>query len=362
MDQITKRQFQNTLAAAVRQRSIRYTESYSLSLRWEADSTGAVDDARQFQAILGLLNLPAAQELVLAVADQSPGWTLEEALRKILNTAILTQGRALIIIHYAGHALTKAGEFCFAEGAGKQRIIAAHKFVFSEVLPPTYEESYASKNVDVLFILDCCYASTALRTAETSDRIIEFIAASDDGSPRANSRPAMTLTNKLFIEIRRRRQEQHQYVEIADVVQTLRTERNVQKRPAHSLSLGATSICLPFTGLRTVDPSRIQPSLRAVFKVNIIDNMTKQDVERFIDWIRTLPDCAAISLEGVYETDSMCVILQGAWAVWSKLSNMRGYTLITEARGPNLAAVNRAPPPPAPPLKENVSFFGKKTR
>ncbi|KAL2821051.1 hypothetical protein BJX63DRAFT_379097 [Aspergillus granulosus] len=335
MDTVIQRpSFEETLRAAVQQRSIQYTASYSLSLRWEADDTQAFRDASHFQTILRLLNLPAAEELIISRLSEPPAWDVQSKFRKVLSKAMNVSGRALVVVHYAGLGYVDSdGSLKLVECIGG-RAFNAERYLFSVV---DSDQDYINDNghIDVLFILDCCYGFVADRAAETCSRIVEIVAATTDSNPVAFGPPGVAVTVNLVAEITRRQREGHQYIEIADLVATIRKDLPV-KKPGHCLKLGARSICLPFTGLASVNPALIQPSLRAVFSVHLLENMTSDDITRLLNWIRTLPQFASITLDGVYPTGSTCLVLSSAWSVWSKLSGMTGFKLITETASLNI--------------------------
>lgn len=206
--------------------------------------------------------------------------------------------------------------------------------------------------MDVLFIFDCCYSYAACRAPTVTGRVVEVIATSDDTSPQANAPPHNTVTGKRANEIRRRLGAGNRFIEFVDVVQALRARENAVKKPTHGLKLGTRSICLPFSG--TVNPSTIEPTVRAVFSVHISNNISQQELDNFVAWTRSLPPYASLSLEGVYPTGSMCIILSSAYAVYSKLASMRGYRFIAETTGPNLLKRDPAPTAYVPPTKENM--------
>ncbi|KAL3480918.1 hypothetical protein BJX99DRAFT_254245 [Aspergillus californicus] len=224
------------------------------------------------------------------------------------------------------------GFLYFLGREGGRRINSEH-FLFSQVNPDTFP---ANDPVDTLFILDCCYSHVACRAAQISPRIVEVIAATDESSPLAFSPLRNTVTAKFAGEIRHRQRNGDRYVEFADVVETLRARPDAVKRPSHRLKLGAVSIVLPFSGLRTVDPSRCETSLKAVFSVHIADVMTAAQLPRFVDWIRSLPGYASTTVDAVYHTSSTLVVLGARYSVYSKLAGMEAYTLICEAKEKNL--------------------------
>ncbi|KAL4788183.1 hypothetical protein BJX76DRAFT_367333 [Aspergillus varians] len=356
-DIINHEQFRQTIQAAVRQHSTQYTDSYSLSIRWEMDNTQAHRDTGHFQSLLQTFHLPAAQELVIAATDDTPGWTLQGRFRQILSSAKQNRGRALVIVHYAGHGEAQQDNgLDFVEHESGRRF-SAQVFLFSMVMQNQGYELSNDSNVDVLFLLDCCHSYVACRAPETSHRIVEVIAATDESASLAYSPPRNTITAKLAGEIRRRQREGHKYVEFAEVVQSLRAQPGAVKRPSHGLRMGALSICLPFSGLTNVNPQHIQPPLRVVFGVHITDNMTAGQLNNFVTWIQALPANATITLEGVYPTSSTLLILCAPYAVYSKLAGMRGYTFMAEVKGSNMM---RQPLRPvgsgssASPNKENI--------
>ena len=365
MDSLTTAEFYDTIQAAVVQHSITDSRALSVSIRWANDDSGAHQDTTRFQAILRLFQFPPAEEIVFQAEDTTVGWTLLGKIRQLFATAKSdTIGRTLVIIHYAGHGMEHGGKFHLVDRRVDATTCDAMRFMLDLASNEEYDLRDAT-NVDILFVLDCCYSFMATREPSTSGRIVEIMAATDKDNPRTVTPPAHTFTNKILGEVSRRRRDGHKYIEIANLLESLRAQGTGVISPTHCLKMGAASICIPLTGLTTVDPATIPPSLRAVFRVHLADNMSRVDVERFTDWLRSLPVSVEVTLEGIFPTGSMCVILSSAYSVYSKLAGMRGYALITEATGSNLLAHQLktggsvALHKPSPPWKENVPFSKK---
>ncbi|KAL2822363.1 hypothetical protein BDW59DRAFT_149546 [Aspergillus cavernicola] len=140
---------------------------------------------------------------------------------------------------------------------------------------------------------------------------------------------------------------------MADLVQILRGRDSAGKQNKLQ-NLGAASICLSFLGPVTINPSNIQPMLRAVFSVHISNLTNQQDADQFIAWIQNLPESASITVEGLYPTGPACWVLTSAWSVWSKLAGIRGYRLIAEAKGANALSINQGPATARPTKKANI--------
>lgn len=245
----------------------------------------------------------------------------------------MSSGRSIVLIHYAGHGYIDHGALYGLERANGRKV---NLEMF--MLGLAYDSSYLTDAdlVDVVFILDCCYAHHATRAASKTARIVEILAATDDNNPEAFAPPRNTLTGKLKGEIARRKRDGHKFVEFAEVMQTLRSKHAAVKKPTHSVKLGACSVCLPFSGLTTVDPSAITPSLRAVFSVHIARNMSRDQLDEFVEWFRQLPPGVAITLEGAYETNLTLLIIQDPYSVYSKLAGIPGISLISETTSANI--------------------------
>lgn len=355
---ITTQEFQQTIRQAVQQRSINYSESYALSIRWERDDTNAYQDVGHFQSLLRTLQLSAAREVILKAEDVTPGWTVQGEFTNTLNAARKTNGRALVITHYAGHGSQGPGDILnFVECMGGKKLNAM-MYMVGHVMPGEGYYLQDDDKVDVLFILDCCYSFVACRAPEHSERIVEVIAATSEEKPLAFSPPRNTITAKLAGEVRHRERAGHKYIEFAEVVATLQARPDAAKPPSHGLRAGAMSICLPFSGVTPVDPRRLQPTLKVVFGVHIADNMTESTLNNFVSWIRALPENASITLEGVYPTSSSLLVLCGPLSVWNKLNGIFGYSFMAKVTGGNQIGRLLAPPsgPSAGGLfkKENI--------
>ncbi|OGM51126.1 hypothetical protein ABOM_000159 [Aspergillus bombycis] len=320
MNAITRAQFEDAIARAVNNRSRIYNNSFALSFRWEQDKTNSSTDTDHFQAILSTLNLDQAEVEILAEQDQTPGWTLNDKIRLSRRSINL------------------------------QRII--DNVVAGDV------QDFDIADTDAVFVLDCCYSHVATRALNPTTRVVEILAASDDHNPEAFTPPRNTLTGKLRGEIARRKRDGHHCVVLSDVMATIRGNSPVVK-PTHHVKLGV-SVCFPFAGVTYINPNTIAPSLRAVFSVRIVENINREQLNRFITWIEALPPGFAIELEGVYTTTSTLLIFQSAYALFKNLAGYPGVTLISDVTSPNrrkYLGQEQQQGAPSSTLKENVPYL-----
>ncbi|OJZ90948.1 hypothetical protein ASPFODRAFT_57185 [Aspergillus luchuensis CBS 106.47] len=327
---ITYNDFQATLRAVVEQRSQQYQNIYSIAVRWELDDTNAELDTAHFQSMLKNFDTDPAEVLVLGSDDHyPPGSFLQRKRDSATNT--------LIIFHYAGHGATKNGSFNIVENMSEESKTADFE---SAILADVKNPKGFSDMIDVLFILDCCYAHYTTRAPKTTRNVIEILAATSSQTVTARSAPNNTFTAKLANEIARRKKAHHESVEFTSVFQSLLTRPSTRVRPTHALLVGAASVNIPLNGHRMVDPRIIPADYNALFAVNISRDITKEELKELSTWMRELPSFAGLKIENIYHTQSMCLIMRASFSVYTKLHNMQGYNLIAENPGPAIDFLN----------------------
>ncbi|RMZ46874.1 hypothetical protein CA14_001805 [Aspergillus flavus] len=233
----------------------------------------------------------------------------------------------LMMLHYAGHGMTKNGNFTFAETTEAKKTLNADNCLLNnlkeaDIIPE-------SEHLDVLIILDCCFAHIATRAPTIPRRVVEVIAATSVQTRPARSPPHNTLTAKLAGEIAHRKRSGHKHVEFADAFQALRSRGDIV-RPSHTLLVGVASVILPLNGPRTVEPTSIPASYTALFNVSVSQDLTTDEMRQLSAWIRNFHRFASLNIDNVYRTQSMSLIMRSALSVYAKLHRLQGYSLIAE--------------------------------
>ena len=349
--------FRAIMEKVVDQHTRIYSKCLAKSFRWENDNTSAATDAHNFQSILHSLGFPKGEEFVISSNDTTPGWTVNDEFRAMMKDAMAEDKRTIIFIHYAGHGAEVNDNLHFVDGRGK-KTFCVNQIFFQEVSEQTYLESRT--NVDVVFIFDSCYSYLAARSSMVTQRVVEVLAATDEITPRAFGPSGhSSFTGKLANELAVRKGRGDNDVELAELMECVRS-KSPRVKPVHTLRIGYNSIRFKFPGTSTHShPPRVQsPSLQAVFAFHISKDLTKEQLSDFVSWIRRLPSNVGLELEGVYETNSMCLVMRAAYSVYSKLSGLPFITFICETKLPNLlpqvprtpAAIHSSPQP----KKENM--------
>lgn len=329
MAPISIKVFQNTLRAAATQHRHNYTNIHSITVRWEKDHTKADKVSQYFQNLLKTLNIPPAAEHIIRHNSPNPDIPFQQAFHDILEESQpkTNSDHKLLIFHYAGHGFIKNGQLTFAETATAEKTLNAGNCLFEDTgLIPD------SVHLDILLIFDCCYIGhIATRAPIISNRVVEILAATSTQIPRNRILPENAFTAKIAEEITRRKRSGHQYVEFADVFQTLRSRGERDKlRPTHALLVGVGSVILPLNNSRTVDPVTIAPMCTALFSVSVAKEMTAEELRQLSSWMKNLPCFAGLEVDKVYPGKARCLILRSALSVYTKLHRVQGYSLIAE--------------------------------
>ncbi|KAN0066707.1 hypothetical protein V8E54_015177 [Elaphomyces granulatus] len=322
---LTFREFQTSIIKALNQRCLNYTHASSISFRWESDNTNALADARAFQNIMRLLGFPPAEEYVIPKKSPCPAWDVSDKYSGMISASLNQPGRGIIFVHYAGHGEEHNGTLMLSSGTKK---ISAERVFFHNVIDGVV---VATDNpIDLVFIFDCCYGHTATRTVPSLSRVVEVLAASSFDTPTANTaNQRASLTGELANEIAFRKGRGEQSIELAEIVESLRT-RMSRIKPTHGIRLGDNSLRFRFPSM--------PPSLSAVFSVHLSPSLGQAGLKEMIQWIHNLNSDIELSLETAYETDSTLIIFRGRYSLYSKLTGLPGIKLICDTKYPTLSS------------------------
>lgn len=91
------------ISVAVAQRGNYYKSLFAFTIRFEADDTGAVKDAKHFQDLVRLLNFPPAKEIIISKTDETPKLDYKTQFGRPIQTIEDQDERSLVVGHFAGH-------------------------------------------------------------------------------------------------------------------------------------------------------------------------------------------------------------------------------------------------------------------
>ncbi|KAJ9211241.1 hypothetical protein DTO166G4_7164 [Paecilomyces variotii] len=337
MSQLTESELRHSLTTAVDQHAKIYTKSFSLHIRWE-DDTEAQRDCDNFQSFLAAFGFSPPSIVTLETKDWTHGWTVFEKTTSMLREAFKfsTQGRCICFIHYAGHSVVGPNNTIrFTSALGTRSLDA-------DWLITTFSTDEGGlpydAPVDIVYVLDCRYSFLRTKSAQPVSRSVDVLAAIDTNAPRAFvPDQRVSFSAKLAEKVTDLKETGRQTIDMAELIAMLRTELS-QRKPTHAVPLGVSSACLSFPGSSApraypADP----PALRAVFSVEVDKDFSDQDLRNMMEWLHSLGPYAGLILDAVYRTSStgFGFVLQGSYAVYSKLKGLPSVKLLFECSGGN---------------------------
>ena len=346
-----------TLQQAVANRGRQYAHHHTFTFRFQDDDTRADKDSQHFQSMLRVLNLPAAEEVVLS--SKMVAWDFRPVIDRLTKKLDVEKDRKLIIFHYAGHAkLNDSGDLCLVPSLNSKAFLH-----FTREFGILWSAEVVLDRADVIIILDCCYSAASARGLIQADRTVEIVSAVGMsqkvlGNPSTVARMQnQTFTSRLADEIARTvGNPDKTSFSFLEIVAKMRRTSRPERVPEYVLKLGGPSIRLsisrtrPQTGTsssgsgRSHDHSRSSSSISAtpdsdvmaIFRVRLGDADSSGDqVSRLVEWIHSLHPSIGLELTGVYRGRSTDLIFHAPWALWTMLNGLDGWELICETFGRN---------------------------
>ena len=231
-------------------------------------------------------------------------------------------------------------------------------------------------DVDVVFIIDSCFSGFAAnRTLPVQvPRVVEILAAceSDKTALGNKGQQNRTFTAKLADTVAKQKGkgEPLSFAEMMALVD----KDSPKIKPFYELFLGPASVRLPFPSNDQVQPTTSTSSqlslanYRAVFSVHLPGLPTREALKNLVEWIRNLDRSMNITLDGVYNTDSVGLVMEAPFHVFAQLERLPGVKLVFKnTNGNQLGQLTASDEPVAAdlsrlslsPLKENLKGGSK---
>lgn len=329
---VTKEQFHSTLKAVVDSRRKLYDTAYSFHWRWQDDDTFACEDGKSFTELVELMNFPAPETYVIPNVlrfNKMPAFELQGKIAHILARAAHDPGDSVVILHYSGHGrenLVGGLELCNLSG----KVIAVERLL-SDI--QTDRLIALDEHVDVIIILDCCFAFLASRTNQPNHRRVDILCANEKRDPIAfAANKANSFTSKILVEARSRAQNGERTIAMSNLIEKLR-ETSPVKKPTYAGKLGPGSIVLPLvSSVPSVASRPPVPGLMATFSIHVSENFSDEELRDLVRWIGNLPKSklATLSLEGIKKTNSMVFIFEVTLGSFYRIMGIPGVSLICE--------------------------------
>ncbi|KAK6348979.1 hypothetical protein TWF730_009739 [Orbilia blumenaviensis] len=333
------------LENALSQRKINYKLVFVATVTFESDDTGAREDSKAFAAAMKqAFKMPAVNVLEFVVPKEeyhSPIYWYREVEKKIGEVSKSSQGRKLLLFHFAGHGgFDSYGSFCLEGGPPTPGLSTeTQKIQWGDIKGCLLSSQGPMRSdvTDVAIILDCCFsgaietdrtryqAPTGHQKDPTNVKIVEVLSATDNRTTTAGrdlGRQA-TFTRRFIQEIRTMiGRSDSPLVTFPAVLAALNKESQSPKPLAtyHFLS-GTAPILFPVTSLevaadptpgpsnpRAMDTWR-RPEHNVALKVHFPFSADDESISTVVKWLYKLRRDFEIEVIGVNKTASTVVFL-----------------------------------------------------
>lgn len=342
------------LQQAIAHRGRQYSHQHTFSLRFKDDDTKADRDTQHFQAMLRMLDLPSAEEVILS--SKMVAWDFRPVIDKLTKRLDVEDDRKLIVWHYAGHAkLNDEDDLCLIPSLNSKAFLN-----FNREFGIFWEPEVVFDKTDVVIILDCCFSAKAARGTIQEDRTVEIISAVGMaqkalGNPSDVARfRNRTFTARLADEVARMiGSPDKTSITFSELVAKMREISQPERLPEYALKLGGTSVRLSISKIKSqgVVPSSGKShghfkssssgssdaeNPMAIFKIHLGQaDSSSDEVIKLVEWIHTLHPTIGLELTGVFRGRSTELIFHAPWILWKMLDGLHCFDLVCETFGRN---------------------------
>ncbi|KAJ8098432.1 hypothetical protein POJ06DRAFT_259467, partial [Lipomyces tetrasporus] len=251
------------------------------------------------------------------------------------NVKRLLRAKSLLIIAYIGHGIIdmESNRLQLLSENGSQKMPWS----------PIHEHFLASaddylQNLDVLAVLDCCYAGSAVRAG--GNRSVQLLAACDERSTVRSRKDGVTFTQRF----RRAAYALQNAGTLLVSVEALFGELQRLKPPTapdavHKIIGSARPLVLP---LKYRSPSTLRHSVprghetTVLFKISLAGEPNDVILSEFQQIAKTLPGEFKISIEKAYESNSVVFVCRTSWEAFARLRSTLDCVFIASVKGPAL--------------------------
>ncbi|KAK9368167.1 hypothetical protein V1509DRAFT_640055 [Lipomyces kononenkoae] len=308
-------EFEIKLRETVEARGATYQRVKALILRFEDDASGADQDACTFS------DWPNVLERIIAKVGQLS----------------VSGARSLLIIAYIGHGIIDT------ESNGLQLIPenGSQKMPWSDIHELILACTFGfTQNLDVLAVLDCCYAGSAVRAG--AKRTVQLLAAGGERSKVRSRTHGVSFTRRFLQAAFVLKNAGNLYVNVENIFGELqRLKPSKAPDAVHQIIGNAHPLVLPLNHLSPSNPGKNleEPSSNetsVLFKISLAGRPSNVILKDFQQICKTIPPEFKITLERAYESNSVLLICRASWETFTRISATLDCVFVGAIKGPCL--------------------------
>ncbi|KAK9368066.1 hypothetical protein V1509DRAFT_624162 [Lipomyces kononenkoae] len=324
-------EFQAKLLEAVEARGAIYQSIQVLIFRFEDDATGADEDAYTFSGCMkDVFGIDDVEDFAIERTSKSPGFDVcKRIMTKLLSV------KSLLIIAYIGHGIIdiESNKLQLISENGNQKMFWSD--IHDSFLESTYDYI---QNLDVLAVLDCCYAGSAIRAG--GNRSVQLLAACDERSTVRSRTDGVSFVQRFRQAAYGLKNAGNLFVNIESLFGELQRLKPPNAPDAvHKIIGNARPLVLPLKHRSSGTPGQLMSSSNetsVLFKISLTGGPTDMVLSDFLQLIMTIPPEFKITVEDAFESNSVVFLCRASWETFARLRSTLDCVFVASVKGPSL--------------------------
>ncbi|KAK9321900.1 hypothetical protein V1517DRAFT_308453 [Lipomyces orientalis] len=327
-------EFSGKLKEAVEARGATYQSIAVFIFRFEDDATGADKDAITFSGCMkDVFGINDVEDFAIEKTSKVVG---HDVLKRILaKVDRLLHSRSLLIVAYIGHGVIdiESNRLQLISENGSQKM--PWSVIHSNILAC---EDDSMQNMDVLAVLDCCYAGSAVRAG--GNRSVQLLVSCDDRHTVRSRTDVVSFTQRF----RQAACALKNAGNLSVSVESLYGELQRLKPPGapdavHKIIGNARPLVLsvnrrPSSNLERPNPSSNETNV--LFKISLTGGPCDVILNDFLQLLKTIPPEFKVTLEEAYESTSVVFVCRASWETFARLRSTLDCAFVASVKGPSL--------------------------
>ncbi|KAK9384587.1 hypothetical protein V1515DRAFT_641103 [Lipomyces mesembrius] len=298
---------------AVEARGASYQSIKVYIFRFEDDATGADQDAITFSSCMqDAFAIDDVEDFTIEKTSKFPGWHVRERIAAKVEQ--LMHARSLLIIAYIGHAIVdmESNRLQLISENGTQKMFwsTIHKFCL------TSTDDFM-QNLDVLAVLDCYYAGSAVRAG--GGRSVQLLAACDGHSTVRSRKDGVTFIQRFRRAAYALRNAENLSVNVERFFAT--TPDAVHKIIGNAIPRQSLSFSI---------------ETNVLFKISLAGGPDGAVLREFVRLTESVPPEFKITLENAYGSNSVVLLCRASWETFVRLGSTLDCVFVASVKGPSL--------------------------
>ncbi|KAK9427225.1 hypothetical protein V1505DRAFT_57661 [Lipomyces doorenjongii] len=327
-------EFSAKLKVAVEVRGATYQSIAVFVFRFEDDATGADKDAITFSSCMtDVFGINDVEDFAIEKTSKVAGFDVHE--RIMAKVKRLLHSRSLLIITYMGHGVIdmESNGLQLISANGRQKVdwnVIHHHILESR--------DDSMQNLDVLAVLDCCYAGSAVRAG--GNRSVQLLASCDDRHTVRSRADGVSFTQRFRRAAYALKKEGNLFVSVEHLYGELQRLKPPGAPDAvHKIIGNARPLVLsvnrrPSSNLECPNPSSNETNV--LFKISLTGGPCDVILNDFRQLLKTIPSEFKVTLEEAYESTSVVFICRASWETFARLRSTLDCAFVASVKGPSL--------------------------